>query len=131
MTPGSTPADDPQLGDSKQGTGGMVFLATADLAGIVAFYTSTIGMTIWHQAPEVTILRFGNLLLGLHDLEHVDSDCLISFTYSTRTGVDRMYRVMLGGADGPPRVLDQYGIYTFFAQDPEGRKLEFQHFLTE
>jgi catechol-2,3-dioxygenase len=122
-----------QLGDTKKGLGAVIFLATADLEGITSFYTETIGMEIWHTAPQVTVLRFGNLLLGMHDQGQgrVEAELLIAFTYPDRAGVDAMYPIMQDTADAPPRVPEQYQVYSFFASDPEGRKLEFQHLLPD
>jgi predicted enzyme related to lactoylglutathione lyase len=31
--------------------------------------------------------------------------------------------------DGPPRTIDAFGVYAFFAQAPEGYRLEFQRFI--
>ena len=46
--------------------------------------------------------------------------------------VDAWYEELCrAGVDiaGPPHVLEQFGIYTFFAKDPNGYVVEFQQFL--
>jgi len=58
-----------------------------------------------------------------------DLDGLITFFEQERGFVDRMYEEFREEASGPPKENPQYRIYHFFAQDPEGRKLEFQTFL--
>jgi len=40
-----------------------------------------------------------------------------------------MYDRLDDRAHGSPEVNEQYDIYQFFADDPEGRTLEFQTFL--
>lgn len=45
--------------------------------------------------------------------------------------VDRWYEVLVGrGLEiaRPPHRLDQFGIYTFFVEDPNGYSIEFQQF---
>ena len=58
--------------------------------------------------------------------EAADPDVLVS------DDVDGWHaRLTAAGAeiDGPPHVLEQFGIYTFFARDPNGYRIEFQKFL--
>ncbi len=108
--------------------GGIVFLRTTDLEGITRFYRG-LGCTVWLRQPAIQILRFGNLLLGFHQTEgEADTEGLITFFYGTREEVDEAFGRFRDIADGPPRYNDRYGIYQFFAADPEGRKLEFQWF---
>ncbi|NIQ07613.1 MAG: hypothetical protein GWO20_18420 [Candidatus Korarchaeota archaeon] len=42
-----------------------------------------------------------------------------------------MYENTKEYALGEPKVNEKYQIYHFFAEDPEGRTIEFQHFLHE
>jgi hypothetical protein len=112
--------------------GGLTFLKTRDRPGIVGFYRSQIGMEVWLEQPDITILSFGNFLVGFHHKPDEDPDLagMYTFVYPTKAAVDAMYGVFKATtADGPPRVNTTYRIYQFFATDPEGRRLEFQAFL--
>lgn len=118
--------------------GGLTFLKTRDREGIVEFYTSKIGMSIWLEQPNITILSFGNLVIGWHqivgneDNTQVEPDLqgMITFVYPSKEEVDNMYSIFQDTtADGSPRINERYRIYQFFAKDPEGRALEFQAFL--
>jgi hypothetical protein len=40
-----------------------------------------------------------------------------------------MYQALREVAQEPPRTNERYRIYNFFARDPDGRLIEFQHFL--
>lgn len=107
---------------------GIIFVKTAALETVIAFYTDRIGMKIWLRQPDVVILKHGNLLLGLH-LQHVaEAVGLITFLYGSRAEVDAMYEKLRDIATGPPKRNDPYDIYHFFAHDPEGRAIEIQCF---
>jgi len=56
------------------------------------------------------------------------SEALISFNLEDRTTVDLGYEVMKETALAPPQITEKWGIYHFFAKDPEGRMIEFQCF---
>jgi nitroreductase len=107
---------------------GIIFFKTATLDSITAFYTARIGMSVWLRQPDVTILKHGNLLLGLHRQPRADAAGLITFFYESRDEVDAMHTDLSDVATGPPRRNETYDIYHFFARDPEGRALEFQSF---
>jgi nitroreductase len=107
---------------------GIVFFATTRIEDIVTFYSDQLGCRLWLQQQDVTILRHGNMLFGFHQLESADTEGLISFFYESREEVDRVYETLKDVANRPPKANDKYGIYHFFAVDPEGRKIEFQSF---
>lgn len=146
MIPSSNKNADEKDEEIGQMRGGLVFLKTADRLGLVKFYQETIGMVVWLEQPDITILSLGNILLGFHqlpppspssssennDISSNDADLtgMYTFVYPTRAEVDAMYlKLKDRTADGPPRVNERYRIYQFFARDPEGRSLEFQAFL--
>ena len=129
--------------------GGLTFLKTLHREEVVDFYVTKIGMKVWLEQPNITILNFGNLLLGWHQIDS-DKDTedgkdilpdvtgMHTFVYPSTEEVDNIYHVLSESTssssttamvDGPPRVNDRYQIYQFFAKDPEGRNLEFQAFL--
>ena len=113
--------------------GGLVFLKTADRISIVDFYTRRLGMTVWLEQPNITILNHGNMILGFHQIQNSDDQPdlqgMYTFVYPSREHVDDIYSNLEDIADGKPRHNERYSIYQFFAQDPEGRNLEFQAFL--
>ena len=108
---------------------GIVFLRTARFDAVRTFYTERVGMAVWLEQPGIAILRHGNLLIGFHCQPEADLDGLITFFYETRDEVDEMHARLHGIATGEPKENPKYGIYHFFALDPEGRKIEFQQFL--
>ena len=131
--------------------GGLTFLKTLHREAVVDFYVTKIGMKVWLEQPNITILNFGNLILGWHQIDS-DKDTtedgkdilpdvtgMYTFVYPSTEEVDNIYHVLSESTsssssttamvDGPPRVNDRYQIYQFFAKDPEGRNLEFQSFL--
>jgi hypothetical protein len=111
--------------------GGLVFLKTRQRESLVEFYKKTIGMRAWLEQPDITILAHGNLLLGFHQRsdEAPETTGMYTFVYPSKQQVDDRYERLKDIAGGPPRENKRYKIYQFFANDPEGRKLEFQAFL--
>ncbi len=108
---------------------GLIFLKCNSLSSMKDFYMNTVGMEVWLEQPDICILRHGNFLIGFHEAGQVDDGCLLTFYYDTREEVDAMYGPLKDRASFPPRVNEKYRIYHFFAKDPEGRDIEFQHFL--
>ena len=129
----------------QQMRGGLTFLKTFHRQEVVEFYVTKIGMKVWLEQPNITILNFGNLILGWHQIvidkdDDEDSKDILpdvtgmyTFVYPSKEEVDDIFLVLSATTtamvDGPPRVNDRYHIYQFFAKDPEGRNLEFQAFL--
>jgi hypothetical protein len=108
---------------------GIIFLRTAEFGRVREFYLDRVGMTVWLEQPDIAILRHGNLLIGFHRQPVPDLDGLITIFYDTREEVDAIHRRLRDVATSEPGENPTYRIYHFFAQDPEGRKLEFQQFL--
>ncbi len=108
---------------------GIVFLRTAAFDKVREFYLTKVGMAVWLEQPDVSILRHGNLLVGFHRQPTHDLDGLLTFFYDTRAEVDEMYARLRDVATSEPKENPKYRIYHFFAADPEGRKIEFQQFL--
>mmetsp|Transcript_3832 Transcript_3832/g.9790 ORF Transcript_3832/g.9790 Transcript_3832/m.9790 type:complete len:104 (-) Transcript_3832:367-678(-) len=98
--------------------GGLVFLKTAERTSPVDFFTHRLGMSVWLEQPNITILKHGNMILGFHQSKAV-------FVYSSTRQVDDMYDKLKVIADGTPRHNERYQNYQFFANDPEGRNLEY------
>jgi len=109
--------------------GGIVFLRTAQFETVRTFYMDRIGMAVWLDQPDISILRHGNLLVGFHRQSTPDLDALLTFFYDSRAEVDAMYAKLKDIATTEPRENPKYRIYNFIGVDPEGRTVEFQHFL--
>ena len=104
-------------------------MRTAQFDAVKSFYLDRMGMEVWLEQPEISILRFGNLLVGLHKQPVGDTDSLLTFYYDSREDVDAMYTKLSAFATTEPRENTRYCIYNFFGKDPEGRQFEIQHFL--
>lgn len=111
------------------GLAGIVFFRTTMLQEIVEFYVSDIGMHVWLEQDDCIILSHGNLLMGFCHRETPEVDGMITFFYPAKEDVDAMYGMLSQIATSQPALNEKYQIYQFFAQDPEGRALEFQAFL--
>jgi hypothetical protein len=109
--------------------GGIVFLKTNDLNTIKGFYHDEIGCDIWLDQGGCIIFRYGNLLIGFCQAEEADREGIITFFFEKKEAVDAYYLKLKHLAGSPPKENKKYRIYHFFARDPEGRNLEFQHFL--
>lgn len=108
---------------------GIVFLSTRRLGEIVEFYTSRLGMKVWLEQEDCTILQYDNLTIGFCQRDHADTGGVITFWHDSREEVDAMYARLRDIAESSPRENSKYRIYHFFLRDPEGRTLEVQNFL--
>jgi hypothetical protein len=108
---------------------GIVFFKTKNIAELSSFYTEKIGMTIWLRQEDCIILKHGNMLLGFCTRDDIEVTGMITFFYDSQMEVDEMYERLIDIATTRPKINEKYNIYQFFAQDPEGRALEFQYFL--
>ncbi len=108
---------------------GLTFFRTKKPEEIVRFYTEEVGMKIWLEQAGCTLLKHGNFLLGFCGSDEVDTQGVITFFYPDRSTVDEMYDKFRDIATGEPKDNERYNIYNFFAEDPEGRTIEFQTFL--
>ncbi|MHA1616793.1 MAG: nitroreductase family protein [Candidatus Njordarchaeales archaeon] len=108
---------------------GIIFFRTKNLSEIKNFYLNKIGMSVWLEQKDCTILRHGNLLLGFCEREEADTSGIITFFYREKSLVDEMYKKLKEIAITEPKINEKYRIYHFFAKDPEGRTIEFQTFL--
>jgi catechol 2,3-dioxygenase-like lactoylglutathione lyase family enzyme len=108
---------------------GIVFIRTTDLERLRSFYVDQVGMEPWLEQPGIAILSHENLLVGFQESDTADTDGLITFWYRTRAEVDEMYDRFRASALTEPAVNERFGIYNFFARDPDARRVEFQAFL--
>ena len=108
---------------------GIIFFKTRNIDRLSSFYTDKIGMKLWLRQEDCIILRHGNMLLGFCTRDELEATGMITFFYDTQKEVDDMYERLVDIATTQPETNKKYNIYQFFAQDPEGRALEFQYFL--
>ncbi|MFC7132191.1 MULTISPECIES: VOC family protein [Salinibaculum] len=106
---------------------GIVFFRTRQHDEVVDFYRE-LGATVWREQPDCTILQAGDFRVGFCAREAADTEGIVTFVFEDRAGVDAAYDDLADRADEPPRFNERYGIYQFFATDPEGRTVEFQTF---
>jgi hypothetical protein len=117
-------------GGPSRGMDGIVFFGTERHDEVVAFYRG-LGAAVWLEQPDCTILQTGDFRFGFCARETADSEGTITFVFENRTGVDGAYEGISERADGEPRYNERYEIYQCFAEDPEGRTVEFQTFEHE
>lgn len=108
---------------------GIVFLGTRKMDAMRDFYHGRIGMEVWLEQADCIVLKHGNMLLGFCERDKADIDGIFTFFYDRREAVDDIHGRMGDVATTGPEEVEKYRIYRFFALDPEGRKVEFQHFL--
>ena len=108
--------------------GGIVFFNTADLEKMKQFYLEQVGCTLWLDQGSCLIFQHGNMLLSFCQSNSVEKEGIITFFYTEKKQVDRMYEKIQEIAAEEPRENPRYRIYHFFGRDPEGRRLEFQYF---
>ncbi len=107
---------------------GIVFFSTRQIDILDDFYRRRIGCTLWLEQGGCRIYRHGNFLLGFCQRNRIDTEGIITFFFPTDDDVNRMYQQLKNEAEAAPVYSPRYVIYHFFASDPEGRKVEFQHF---
>lgn len=114
---------------SDKNVKGIIFFKTQMMDELKVFYTEEVGCDIWLEQGGCVILKAGNMLFGFCQRDKADMDALITFFYDTKEEVDLKYKKFKESALDKPVENLKYKIYHFFAKDPEGRMIEFQHFL--
>lgn len=107
---------------------GIIFLKTKSLKEIISFYFHELNMSVWLKQEDCTILQKGNLLLGFCQRDSLDTQGMITFFTDSREEVDNLYEKLKDISDSSPKMNEKYGLYHFFARDPEGRVIEIQWF---
>ncbi|MFW5918650.1 MAG: VOC family protein [Halanaeroarchaeum sp.] len=110
---------------------GIVFFGSANYESVASFYAQRVGADVWLEQSACTILRYDNMLFGFCEADAAETDGVLTFVTDDRAGVDAFYDRFEGRARGEPTVNEEFDIYQFFADDPEGRTMEFQTFLHE
>ena len=108
---------------------GITFFQTEELEEVKDFYINKIGMNMWVDQGSCIILQDGNMLLGFCEGDKSEKEGVITFFYDTEEEVDEKYESFKDLARGEPEKREAYNIYNFFAEDIQGRTIEFQTFL--
>lgn len=109
---------------------GIVFFRTTRRKATVEFYRERLGFEEWlEQDGGCTILSLDNLLVGFCDADQSETEGIVTVAVEDRAAVDRLYDDLEAHARQPPAVNDNFDIYQFFADDPDGRAVEVQTFL--
>ncbi len=111
----------------------ITFLYTLDLATTAHFYEEVMGFPLVLDQGACRIYRVaGEAFLGFCERASAPKEPKgILFTLVTDE-VDAWYaRLVAAGVqiDSPPAVNETYGIYHFYARDPNGYAIEVQRFL--
>lgn len=112
---------------------GIVFFKTNDLNKLKDFYIEKIGAELWRDQGDCLILQKGDFRFGFCRGEGEPERCgVITFVYEEKNEVDDVYDHLSDIAKGEPKSrVPEFSIYQFYAEDPEGRTLEFQSFLDD
>ncbi|WP_411962854.1 VOC family protein [Haloferax sp. YSMS24] len=108
---------------------GIVFFGTEQHDTVVEFYTDRVGAEVRVEQADCTILDFDGFRFGFCDRPDTDDCGILTFVYDSKAAVDEMHDALADVARDDPHENDTYGIYQFFADDPDGRAAEFQVFL--
>jgi predicted lactoylglutathione lyase len=110
---------------------GIVFFATENHDAVVDFYTSVVEAEVWLEQPDCTILQHDGFRFGFCARDRTDDCGILTFVYDSREAVDAMHDRVGDAAREEPQFNEKYDIYQFFADDPDGRSVEFQVFEHE
>lgn len=110
---------------------GLVFFRTANRERAVEWYREVVDCAVWLEQPGCTILARGGFRFGLCDAPdgETETEGILTFVSPDREGVDRLHDRVGDAARETPHVNEEYDIYQFFADGPDGRTVEFQTFL--
>ena len=110
---------------------GIIFFRTADLKSLDDFYIDQVGCEMWVNQGACHIYRYGNLILGFCESEEAEVEGMITFFYPKKEDIDLLHEKFEDVAQATPKVNQRIQIYHFFVSDPEGRAVEFQHFMDD
>ena len=111
----------------------ITWVYTNDLPGTARFYAETLGLTQVLDQGQCRVFRTcDHGYIGVCKVRpgrHVEPKGVV-LTLVTKQVDEWHERLRKAGAmiEAPPKDSPEYGIYAFFAQDPNGYRLEFQRF---
>lgn len=108
---------------------GIVFFRTERREDVIDFYLDRLGFERWlQQDAGCTILRYDNALIGFCDGKEADKGGITTVVVDDDRAVDAVYTDLRDVATGKPTMNEDFDIYQFFLEDPEGRTVEIQSF---
>jgi len=112
---------------------GIVFFTTNELETLRTFYTERIGANIAVDQGDCLIFEKNDFNFAFCTRDGEPEVCgVLTFLFEDTEGVDNIYEQVSDIAESKPTDRSpDYNIYQFYAEDPEGRTLEFQTFLEE
>jgi hypothetical protein len=108
--------------------GGIVFFRTGRPTEVERFYTDRLGAAVAIDQPDCTVLAHEGFHFGFCDRPDPETEGTLTFVVPDREAVEAAHERLADVARGSPHDNDRYGIYQFFASDPEGRTVEVQCF---
>lgn len=128
-TPGADLTARPGAADQQ-----IVWVYTEDLAATARFYAESVGLEMVHDQVSCRIYRaapaaFIGVCAARAGRAVEPRGVVITLVSGD---VDGWYRRLTDRGvptDGPPRTIEPFNVYAFFATDPNGYRLEFQRFL--
>jgi len=107
---------------------------TEDLAATCHFYGDLLGLKRARDTGTACIYQtcpnaFIGVCTAFDDRVVQPKGSMISLITNDVDGWYKMLSDAGANVQGPPHRLEQFGIYTFFARDPNGYVIEFQQFL--
>ncbi|MEG0423784.1 MAG: VOC family protein [Erysipelotrichaceae bacterium] len=113
----------------------VVFYPCIDLEVTKSFYLDKMNLKIWYEREHVVIFDTGYGYLGFSPRldRPLATSTIISFNCSDVQEVDTLYKKYYEMDDirilSYPQKQNDYEVYSFFIEDPNGYKLEFQKIL--
>lgn len=111
----------------------ITFLYTQDLQKSAYFYEDVLGLPLAVDQGSCRIYRLvdDKAYVGLCERAEQKPVAGIIFTIVTQDVDSWYHRITKHGVtcDGEPRTTEEYGIYHFFVNDPNGYLIEVQRFL--
>lgn len=110
------------------------FYPCLDINQTTHFYLEMIGLTLYQDQGKARIFDTGYGYLGFcqYDYSDLATQTCISFNLKDQESVDQYYKDLKNkGIEvmTSPQKHPQFEVYSFFARDPNGYKLEFQKIL--
>ena len=114
-------------------TGFIAFYPCTDLAATTDFYTRDVGLRLVRDQGSCVIFGVaGKAYLGFCSHEGPlpkHSGLIITLLIDDVDEIYKRLRRLHIETEGAPKGNDRYGIYHFFARDPDGYRLEVQRFV--
>jgi predicted enzyme related to lactoylglutathione lyase len=121
------------MSDGPQFDGLVTFIYTHDLERATAFYRDALSLPLVHDEGPARIFRVApggylGVCVASEERPSVPQGICLSLVIDDVDGVYARLEAAGVATKGPPEALPQFGIYSFFLQDPDGHLVEVQRF---